>query len=139
MSAGLAQSVQCLATFWKTGRSRFDPRQRRKDFSCNLCVQTSSGAHPASCTVGNGGSSPPGIKRGRGVTLTTHPHLVPRSRMSRSCTPLPSSAFLACSGTALAFMASDMNSILLKLIKNQWYEPDCYVWYRTQYAATILE
>jgi hypothetical protein len=25
----------------------------------------------------------PGLKRGRGVTLTTHPHLVPRSRMSR--------------------------------------------------------
>jgi hypothetical protein len=28
----------------------------------------------------------PGLKRGRGVTLTTHPHLVPRSKMSRSCT-----------------------------------------------------
>jgi hypothetical protein len=26
----------------------------------------------------------PGIKRGRGVTLTTHPHIVPRSKMSRS-------------------------------------------------------
>jgi hypothetical protein len=25
-----------------------------------------------------------GAKRGRGVTLTTHPHLVPRSRLSRS-------------------------------------------------------
>jgi hypothetical protein len=31
----------------------------------------------------------PGVKRGRGVTLTTHPHLVPRSRMSRSYSPLP--------------------------------------------------
>jgi hypothetical protein len=30
------------------------------------------------------------------------PHLAPRSRMSRSYTSLPSSAFLACSGTALA-------------------------------------
>jgi hypothetical protein len=28
----------------------------------------------------------PGVKRGRGVTLTTHPHLVPRLRMSRSYT-----------------------------------------------------
>jgi hypothetical protein len=28
----------------------------------------------------------PGVKRGRSVTLTTHPHLVPRSRMIRSCT-----------------------------------------------------
>jgi len=31
----------------------------------------------------------PGVKRGRGVTLTTHRHLVPRSWMSRSYTPLP--------------------------------------------------
>jgi hypothetical protein len=36
-------------------RSRFDPSQRRKDFSCSLCVQTGSGAHPASCTMGIGG------------------------------------------------------------------------------------
>jgi hypothetical protein len=28
----------------------------------------------------------PGVKRGRGVTLTSHPHLVPKSRMSRSYT-----------------------------------------------------
>jgi hypothetical protein len=49
-----------------------------KDFSSNLCVQTGSGAHPVSCPVGTGGPFP-GAKRGRGVTLTTHPHLVPRS------------------------------------------------------------
>jgi hypothetical protein len=29
-----------------------------KDFSCSLCVQTSSGAHPASCTMGTGGPFP---------------------------------------------------------------------------------
>jgi hypothetical protein len=54
-----------------------------KDFSSNLCVQTGSGAHPASCTVDTGGPFP-GAKRGRGMTLTTHPHLMLRSRMSRS-------------------------------------------------------
>jgi hypothetical protein len=43
----------------------------------------------------------PGIKRGRGVTLTTHPHLVPRSWMSRSYTPLPPSASMTCNGTSL--------------------------------------
>jgi hypothetical protein len=32
-----------------------------KDFSSILCVQTGSGAHPASCTVGTGGPFP-GIK-----------------------------------------------------------------------------
>jgi hypothetical protein len=56
---------------------------RAKDFSSNLCVQTGSGAHPASSTMGTGGPVP-GAKRGRDVTLSTHPHLVPRSGMSRS-------------------------------------------------------
>jgi hypothetical protein len=35
---------------------------RGKDFSCNLCVQTSSEAHPASYPVGTGGPLP-GVKR----------------------------------------------------------------------------
>jgi hypothetical protein len=34
-----------------------------KDFSCSLCVQISSGAHPASCTMGTGGSFPWGKAR----------------------------------------------------------------------------
>jgi hypothetical protein len=37
-----------------TGRSGFEPRQSPKDFSSSLCVQTSSEAHPASCTMGTG-------------------------------------------------------------------------------------
>jgi hypothetical protein len=40
------------------GRSRFDSRQRRKDFSSSLCVQTGSVVHPASCTMGTGGPLP---------------------------------------------------------------------------------
>jgi hypothetical protein len=59
-----------------------------KDFSSNLFVQTGSEAHPASCTMGTGGPFPR-AKRGRGVTLTTHPHLVLRSRMSRRHTSSP--------------------------------------------------
>jgi hypothetical protein len=34
-----------------------------KDFSCSLCVQTGSGAHPASCTMGIGGPFPGGKAR----------------------------------------------------------------------------
>ena len=49
-------------------------------------VQTGPGIHPASCTTGTG--SFPGLKSGRGVTLTTHPLLVPRSWKSRA-TRLP--------------------------------------------------
>jgi hypothetical protein len=59
-----------------TGRLRFDPRQKQKDFSSSLCVQTGSGAHPASCTMGTGGPFP-GAK----------------TRPRRDCDhPLPSSA-----------------------------------------------
>jgi hypothetical protein len=34
-----------------------------KDFSSNLCVQTGSGTHPASCTMGTGGPFPGGKSR----------------------------------------------------------------------------
>jgi len=40
-------------------------------------VQTGPRAHPASCTKGTG--SFPRVKSGRGVTLTPHPLLLPRS------------------------------------------------------------
>jgi hypothetical protein len=37
-----------------------------KDFSSNLCVQTGSGAHLASCTMGTGGPFPGGkVRPGR--------------------------------------------------------------------------
>ena len=45
-------------------------------------VQTGPGAHPPSCTKGTG--SFPGVKSGRGVTLTPHPLPVPWSRKSRA-------------------------------------------------------
>ena len=45
-------------------------------------VQTGPGARPASCTMGTG--SFPGVKSGRGVTLTPHPLLVPWSRKGRA-------------------------------------------------------
>jgi hypothetical protein len=71
-----------------------------KDFSCILCVQTGSGAHPASCTMGTGGPFPGGKARpGRGTDHS--PHLVPRSRMSRSYTSSPPSALVACSMPSL--------------------------------------
>ena len=47
-------------------------------------VQTGPGAHPASCKMGTG--PVPVVKCGRGVLLTTHPILVPRSWKSRAIT-----------------------------------------------------
>ena len=50
-------------------------------------VQTGPGAHTASCKMGTG--SFPGVKSGRGVTLTPHPFLMPWSRKSRAIPLLP--------------------------------------------------
>jgi hypothetical protein len=50
-------------------------------------VQTCPGAHPASCTMGTG--SFPGVKSGRGVTLTPHPLLVASSWKGRAIPLLP--------------------------------------------------
>jgi len=50
-------------------------------------VLTGPGAHPASCTMGTG--SFPGVKSGRGVTLTTYPLLVPWSWKGTAIPLLP--------------------------------------------------
>jgi hypothetical protein len=50
-------------------------------------VQTSPGAHPASCTMRT--MSFPGVKSGRGVTLTPHHLLVPWSWKSSAIPLLP--------------------------------------------------
>jgi len=50
-------------------------------------VKTGPGAHPVPCTMGTG--SFPGVKGGRGVTLTPHPLLVPWSRKGRAIPLLP--------------------------------------------------
>jgi hypothetical protein len=56
----VAQSVQYLSTDCTAGvRSPTGA----EDFSPNPCAQTGSGAHPASCTVGTGGSFPGGKAR----------------------------------------------------------------------------
>ena len=71
-----------IAIELRAGRSGIESLWGR-DF---LPVQTGSGAHPASYKMGTGCF--PGVKCGRGVLLTTHPLLVPRSWKSRA-TPLP--------------------------------------------------
>jgi hypothetical protein len=63
--------------------SRIRSPARAKDISCSLCIQTGSGAHPASCTMGTGGKAQPGRDADHS------PHLMPRSWMSRSYTSPP--------------------------------------------------
>jgi hypothetical protein len=76
---------ECLVTDWTTG---IPSLTKAEDSPSSLCVQTGSGAHPASCTVGNGVLSLK-VKCGRGVMLTTDPHLVPSLSNSRSYTSPP--------------------------------------------------
>ena len=71
-----------IATELRAGRSGVESRWER-DFPP---VQTDTGAHPASCKMATGPF--PRVKCGRGLLLTTHPLLVPRSWKSRAI-PLP--------------------------------------------------
>jgi hypothetical protein len=81
----VAQSLQCLAMGWMTGRWWFNPRQRRKNFS-SISVSRPALRHTQHLVRWVPEVLFPGPKRGRDVTPTTHPPLVPRSRMSRSYT-----------------------------------------------------
>jgi hypothetical protein len=77
-----------LLTDWTTGRSRFDPQQRQRVFllasvSRPALMPTQSPVQWVQAVLSSG------VKRGRGVTLTTHPHLMSRSWMSRAIYPLP--------------------------------------------------
>jgi hypothetical protein len=92
--------------------SRFDPRQRQRIFPPASVFRSVLGPTQSPVQWVPGVLSP-GLKRGRGVTLTTHPHLVPRSRISRSYKPLPPSASMACSGTALALAATSFSLLLV--------------------------
>jgi hypothetical protein len=56
--AGIAQSVYWLATGWTIGWPGFDSLQGLRIFSLNHCVQTGSGAHPASYPMDNKATFP---------------------------------------------------------------------------------
>jgi hypothetical protein len=74
----ISQSVQCL-----TGRPEFDPRHRIFPLTSASRPALGPTQPPVQWVPG---ALSPGVKRDRGVMLTTHPLLVPRLRKSRSCT-----------------------------------------------------
>ena len=63
-----------------------EPFESRWGARFSAPVQAGPGAHPASCTRTMGTGSFPGVKSGRGVTLTPHPLLV---RVFRTCPDRP--------------------------------------------------
>jgi hypothetical protein len=72
-----------------------------KDFSSILCVQTGSGAHPASCTMGTGGPFP-WRKSAAGAWRWPLTLIYFRGReWVGAIPPIPPSASMACSGTSL--------------------------------------
>jgi hypothetical protein len=95
----MLQSCPCLHCF-----HTFSPKVKGRNRQPRQCVQTGSGAHPVSIQWVLGVLSP-GVKRGRGVMLTTHPHLVPRLRMSGSYTSSSPCASMACSGVTFLLQA----------------------------------
>jgi hypothetical protein len=97
-SVKLSQYSDWLRTRWPG----FDPRQRQRIFSLASASRPALGPTqpPIQWVLG---VLSPGVKRGRGVMLTTHPHLVSRLRMSRSYTSSPPCASMACSGITLYF------------------------------------
>jgi hypothetical protein len=92
-SQGVCNScVMCISH--TTSHGTIEPSTPGTRNSSLLCVQTSSEAHPTFYPMGTGGPFP-GVKRGRGVTLTTHPRRVPRSRKSKSYGSCPLGAWMA--------------------------------------------
>jgi hypothetical protein len=69
----------------QVGRPGFDPRQRQRIFPLISASRPALGPTqpPVQWVLG---ALPPGVQRCRGVMLTTHPLLVPRSGKSRSYT-----------------------------------------------------
>jgi hypothetical protein len=62
------------------------------------------------------------------MMLTTHLHLMPRSRMSRSYPPLLFSAYMVSSGTALLFLCATTINSFLRSIQTDNQEVQCLSW-----------
>jgi hypothetical protein len=91
-SPGSPSSV--LASFftgWTTGRSGFDPRRGQRNFPLSSVSRPALGPTQPPVQWVPGVLSQ-GVKRGRGVMLTSYSYLVPRSWMSRSYTSSPPQA-----------------------------------------------
>jgi len=72
-----------------------------RDFVFSAPVQTSRGIHPASSTMHTGALSQ--RQSGRGVALTSDPHVAMRLRMSRAEPLLPPVSPLVCYGATFTF------------------------------------
>ena len=118
-------SVVGIATGYRLDGPGIEPRWGGRDFPHLSTPEL--GAHPASCTMGTG--SFPGVKSGRGVTLTPHPLLVPWSWKSTAIPLLPLWAVRPVQSLSACTM---VNITFFKMIfqGNNGYarKPQCYVY-----------
>jgi hypothetical protein len=99
MGAGVAQSIQRLTTHWKTGRPGFDVWQSQRIFLLASVSRAALG--PIQALMQWVSWVLQRAKSGRGVTLTTHFHLVMRLSTSRSYISYSPCRMLGSIGTAL--------------------------------------
>jgi hypothetical protein len=76
-----------------------------EDVPSSLCVQTGSGAHPASCTMGSRVIFP-GVKARPGRDADHSPPSSAEVKKVGAIPPLPTSASMVCSGTALLYFTT---------------------------------
>jgi hypothetical protein len=137
----LDQNIQILCYYYRSRGSsvsivsdnRLDDRptgvrspRESKDFSSSLCVQTDSGAHRSSYSMGTGGPFPGGKAR-PGHDADHSPHLVPRSRISRSYNSSPSCHLHGGSGQ-LYFCYYYSYKLVKKWCKNHILVQASYIW-----------
>jgi hypothetical protein len=96
------------------------PPAEVKGFSSRICVQTNSESHPAFYLMDT--RCPfPWVKRGRSVTLTTHPPYNAEVRMSQSYTSSPYCLLHGCSFT---FTLTKSTCILDETGSDDWVVTD---------------
>jgi hypothetical protein len=90
----------------------------------SICLERLWGP-PSLLSNGYQGSSP-GVKRGRKVTLTTHPHLLPKSRWVEAIPPVPQEPPWRVVGqiyfTLLYFTLYPMGTVLFPVVKRPEFE-----------------
>ena len=120
-----SKNVKCVTTlyFWIHFRQPFCVRFLHgaayfRQLLVPWIISTGSGAHPASCTVGTG--SFPGVKSGRGVTLTPHPLLLPWSWKGRAIPLLPLWAVRPVQSFSASTLRFYLGAQLLRLPCSYW-------------------
>jgi hypothetical protein len=88
---------------WTNGRPKFEHRQRQRIFSLASVSRPALRSIPPPIQWATGGGSFPGGKGRPGSDADHSPHLVPRSRMSRSYNSSPRRRLHGGSGTDLLY------------------------------------